>query len=306
KPTPYTTPDTFEVTSLDAATAAILGGAIQTQAVTLTDLIKRVGNPSQHHLDYAAQLKAAIPAIVIDATRDPRRAPAVIYGLLLDRQRAARAKQIGILKQLQDTAVKQELPRLARALKKLPTVCRLPLLDLTLPALRQLTLDQYQTFQQTVQGLVEADQRTDLFEYVLQRVLRHHLATHFTEVKKGTIHYYAIKPLASRIEVLISALAHVGHKDRAQAAQACDMARQLLRLDISLLAREDTKLKRIDRALDNLALASPSIKKRVLEACVVCIATDGKAQLKEAELLRVIADGLDCPVPPFLPGQEIA
>ena len=59
------------------------------------------------------------------------------------------------------------------------------------------------------------------------------------------------------------------------------------------------------QALDKLALASPSIKKRTLEACVVCMATDGMAKLKEAELLRAIADGLDCPVPPFLPGQAV-
>ena len=60
----------------------------------------------------------------------------------------------------------------------------------------------------------------------------------------------------------------------------------------------------IDNALNKLAQASPPIKKRVLEACVICLAIDGVANLKEAELLRAIADGLDCPVPPFLPGSN--
>lgn len=293
------------VSGPDAVTTTMVGTAALARSVNVENLINQIGNPSRNHLDCAAELKASIPPEVIEAAHDPQRAPTVIYGLLLDRQRQARAVQIRHLKQLKDPVVTRELPRLARALKELPTACRLPLLDLTLPALRQLSAEQYRIFQTTVRHLVKADQRTGLFEYVLQRVLRHHLKPHFTKVRPGAIQYYGIKPLVSDIEVLISALAHLGHYQTDEATRAWEMARQLLCLDINLLSRKDTKLKSIDRALDKLALASPLLKKRVLEACVVCIATDGKAKLKEAELLRAIADGLDCPVPPFLPGQEI-
>jgi tellurite resistance protein len=38
----------------------------------------------------------------------------------------------------------------------------------------------------------------------------------------------------------------------------------------------------------------------VIEACVYVVGTDGLIQEREAELLRAIADTLDCPIPPFV------
>jgi tellurite resistance protein len=56
----------------------------------------------------------------------------------------------------------------------------------------------------------------------------------------------------------------------------------------------------VDTALERLNQAVPQIKKNVLNACVQVIAADGEIQEMEAELLRAIADALDCPMPPFL------
>ncbi|HEY8965319.1 MAG TPA: TerB family tellurite resistance protein, partial [Candidatus Methylacidiphilales bacterium] len=59
-------------------------------------------------------------------------------------------------------------------------------------------------------------------------------------------------------------------------------------------------LARIDAALDRLDQASPPLKRRILDACAAVVAADGQVLEWEAELLRAIADALDCPVPPFL------
>ena len=56
----------------------------------------------------------------------------------------------------------------------------------------------------------------------------------------------------------------------------------------------------INAALDRLAQAVPQIKKNLLEACVRVVEADGVIQESEAELLRGIAETLDCPIPPFL------
>jgi tellurite resistance protein len=47
-------------------------------------------------------------------------------------------------------------------------------------------------------------------------------------------------------------------------------------------------------------LAAPKLKKNVIEACVQVVSADGLIQEREAELLRAIADTLDCPIPPFV------
>ncbi|MBW3598424.1 MAG: hypothetical protein KY475_14270, partial [Planctomycetes bacterium] len=58
-------------------------------------------------------------------------------------------------------------------------------------------------------------------------------------------------------------------------------------------------LRAVDEALNKLASASPQIKKRVLAAATACVAADGQVTVNEGELLRAIADSLDCPIPPL-------
>ena len=60
----------------------------------------------------------------------------------------------------------------------------------------------------------------------------------------------------------------------------------------------------MDVALARLSQGVPQIKKNVLNACTQIVAVDGVIREGEAELLRAIADTLDCPVPPFVQPPE--
>ena len=40
----------------------------------------------------------------------------------------------------------------------------------------------------------------------------------------------------------------------------------------------------------------------MLNACAYTVAADDKVCSREAELLRAVADALDCPIPPFIEG----
>ena len=53
-----------------------------------------------------------------------------------------------------------------------------------------------------------------------------------------------------------------------------------------------------DRALAELAQASPNVKRAVIAAVAACITADGQVTVEEGELLRAIAAVLACPVPP--------
>jgi uncharacterized tellurite resistance protein B-like protein len=56
----------------------------------------------------------------------------------------------------------------------------------------------------------------------------------------------------------------------------------------------------VGKSLDRLALAAPQIKKNLLDACAHVVGADGLIHENEAELLRGIAETLDCPMPPFV------
>jgi hypothetical protein len=118
------------------------------------------------------------------------------------------------------------------------------------------------------------------------------------------VQYYSLKPLAPDCAVLLSALANVGSNDPAQVQKAFDNGAPYLRAPddsaLQLFPREQCSVTEIGPALDRLAQAAPQIKKNLLEACIHIVGADGVILEGEAELLRAIADTLDCPMPPMM------
>jgi hypothetical protein len=110
-------------------------------------------------------------------------------------------------------------------------------------------------------------------------------------------------PLVPTISGLLSTLAHAGGNENRAVDAFRSATVELFGREgerIELLPREQCGLKVVDAALDQLAAASPAIKRRLIEACALCISADERVSVEEAELLRVIADALDCPMPPLV------
>jgi Zn-dependent protease with chaperone function/uncharacterized tellurite resistance protein B-like protein len=266
--------------------------------------MSNLGTPNTAHLRYAVELRNSFSPALKNAAREAMGASAAVYGLLLSTESAMRAKQLDLLAQNTSDAVRQETERLLPEILPVATNAKLPLVDLALPGLRQLSPTQYQQFSRAVQALIEADGEIDLFEYVLQKIVLRHLDTQFNGARKTVVQYYSLKPLASDCGILLSALAHVGSNDATQGEAAFQQGAQGLsehaQTPIVYVTSQQCDLPQVDSALNRLNQAVPQIKKAVLNACVQVVAADGVIQEMEAELLRAIADALDCPMPPFL------
>ncbi|MBM4142629.1 MAG: M48 family metallopeptidase [Lentisphaerae bacterium] len=265
------------------------------------EIVARVGAPGPRHLAYARQVLERIPAAAADAAREPFGARAIVYGLLLSRDGAVRASQWARLEGGADAAVLAEMRRLAPVMAGIEDALRLPLLDLAVPALRDLSPAQYQAFMSNVDHLVRADEEVDLFEYALRLVLRRQLEPAFGGARRHVIQYYDVTPLLRPAADLLTALAAWGADDvtgarRAFAAGASRLgARQAPEIgDIA-----GAGLGSVDAALGRLAEAGPAVKRRVVAACAASVGADGKVTVEEAELLRAVSDALDCPLPPF-------
>jgi hypothetical protein len=275
-------------------------------AMRSKEILDRVGAPGREHLRYAARLKAAIPEAVTRAAHEPFGARAVVYALLLNREKNFRRLQLARLEHHADKAVYKETLKLASEVEALPDETRLPLVDMTIPALSRLSPAQYGAFRKNVRHLVEADERIDIFEFMLQCILLRHLEPRFAKkLKPPVVQYYAMKPLADSCARLLSSLAYAGHDEAGQAARAFELGAARVNVSAQILPSGEAGLDAVGEALDMLAKAAPQIKRRVLDACIVTTAADGLATIHEAELLRAVADGLGCPVPPFLPGQDM-
>ena len=215
-----------------------------------------------------------------------------------------RRKQLDELTSATSAEVCQETVRILPEVQTVATHTKLPLVDLAIPGLRHLSPTQFEQFRAAVQKLVEGDGEIDLFEYVLQKVVLRHLEPYFLQARKPVIQYYSLKPLAGDCAVLLSALAYLGQDEPGKIDYAFQQGAQMLcyaaQIEHRLLPESECELAQVDDALNRLCQAVPQIKKNVLNACAQTVAADGVIQEMEAELLRAIADTLDCPMPPFI------
>jgi Zn-dependent protease with chaperone function len=276
----------------------LMGGA---RTVATSSALVNVGAAMPAHVIYAGALMAALPAPFMAAAREPFSATAIAYALLLSPDAQIRAAQFQTLGSMGEQPALREALKFRAEIERLDQKLKLPLIELSLPALRQLSPAQYDEFKKNVKILIETDGEIDLFEYAFQKMLFRHLDPHFTRARKPVVQYYALRGLAGECSVLVSALSHVGHDDPAQIEKAFHSGATALELpDVHLIPMDQCTLEQLDSALDRLAQTTPQCKKLLLQACAQTVSADGIIQISEAELLRAIADTLDCPMPPFI------
>lgn len=267
-------------------------------------LVHQVGRAGPEHLEYAAGLIAAIPTALREAAREPYGARALIYGLLLDRQSRVREAQLAHLEREGDFGVDALTRQLHPALAGLDVAVRLPLVDLTLPTLRELSRPQYARFMQNLDALIRMDAKVNLFEWALRQILRHHLEPHFTERAPKSPRYGRYAAVSGPIRVLFSMLVYACVRDEADRESAFDAAMQTLGLaQVTLLPPREMRPDGLDQAVDALARLKPLMKPALLKAALACITRDQEYSPDEIELMRAISDTLDCPMPVYLGGS---
>jgi Zn-dependent protease with chaperone function len=283
---------------------AILAGGAEPPVIKPHIVLPNLGNPTPLHLKYAEQLRDSLPDNIRAAARDPLAATALIYAMLLSGDDTQRAQQLTGLEQRAGAALREKTAALFPDVSQAATHAHLPMINLALGALGQLTAAQYEAFSKTADWLINSDGEVDLFEFVLQKIVFRHLDSQFIKAQKPSMQYYSVKPLAPDCSVILSALADVSTNDANAVRKAFDAGAPYLRApddsDLQLLPREQCGVNQIDASLNRLVLAAPIIKKNLLDACAHVIGADGVILETEAELLRAVADTLDCPMPPFV------
>ena len=225
--------------------------------------------------------------------------------LLLSRDdEATRAKQWQLLEGQIEPPLYKETQQLAPAALSLSAAARLPVVDLTIPAIKRSSPQQYAQFRHVVEALVQADGHVDLFEYCLGMVLFSYLDVHFGLQKPPAVRYRTTAAVAQPLTVALSVLAHAGQDRPEDIERAFQAGAQGRLAQAALVARQQCTLRAFDAALAQLAQSSPNVKRDVIAAVTACIAADGRVTLEESELLRATAAVLGCPVPPGMTAAQ--
>jgi Zn-dependent protease with chaperone function len=269
--------------------------------ITPVAAIAAIGSLEPEQVGQAQGILAAIPAGLRQAAVNPTTATALIAGLLLDNDAGVRDRQHALLAEVAGTEVRRLVEELAPALQQLRSQYKLPLVQLALPALRQLPPSTLARFTGLYDRLVNADGFVSTFEFALKSLLRRSLAQGRSPAGPGA-HVWSFEAVARDIAVVLSTLARTASTDETAATRAMAAGAAQLRLlegRLALLPAVECDLPRFDTALDRLALCSAPSKQRLLVAGANVVSADGIIQTTEYELLRVVAAALDCPMPPL-------
>jgi Zn-dependent protease with chaperone function len=228
------------------------------------------GNVIPKTIDFAARLLAELPPPLREALRQPEGAQAAMFAL---------AGQANWLTPHVQSVARSHMLTLA---------------NLAVPAIRAQKQPERDRFLADLAALVVSDRRVTLRELVLFTLLRQRL-------REG-----AGQPISTQFQKLeeVAADAHVVVSLVALAAgagvqAAFEKGAAVVKLGWrSPLAAEQITSARIGGALERLRHLAPFAKPGLLKACVEAAGADGVFRIAEAELIRMVAATLDCPLPP--------
>lgn len=280
--------------------AALYSGIASGQPIPVAPETVRnsVGNYDERHLGYAHELLAAVPKNILEDVHDPLRARAVIYAMLATSLPRPSQQLVQYLQGEEQATISlvldYDFSRVERA-------ARLPLVELAVPAIREIDGHHVEQFLQNCRALIDADARVTVFEFAVLSLLEHALG-----VNGKVAHGGNLKQINDDCALLFSVLAHAGHSDTNLAESAFTSAWQQSALDGTgqMVPRSGISLPRFSEALSRLNGLKYRFKARLIEGCTAAVSADGKVTVTEAELLRAIGARLDSPIPPLLPDKS--
>ena len=267
------------------------------------DAIQHIGSPRPEQINFARSLHAALPEIWRHAVHQAPMAQAMVFALLLSQDEIRRGTELVALAELTDPPTADLALRFHAESSELSSAQKIALIDIMMPTLRGLSTDEWRRFRAAIDALMRSDHRIDLFEYTLSRMIQRHLSRFFEEKGPTAVRHRSLKRLQPDARVLLSTLARTGSRTEEEATLAFRHGVHALPLRgeaARLLPSSHCTLRAVDGALARYDAATPALKRGLMLACAATVMADDRVTDSEAELLRAIGDGLDCPVPPFV------
>jgi len=246
----------------------------------------------------ARELISALPAALKTAARDPYHARALIYAMLLSRERTQREQQCRLIAEQAEPGVDKKLLSLYTIITAVGRDDYLPLVALALPALQSCSPQQINRFQQVMKTLIRADNHVSLFEWCLATVINNGITARNTRVVTQPLPRQGLTRLKIQTRVILSLLARAGEEEENERQQRFNAALQFLELEpLAMYTATDLSFEITDNALKQLDRLRPLEKQRFLEACLRLAGAGQSPQTEELEVIRAVAAALHCAIP---------
>jgi Zn-dependent protease with chaperone function/uncharacterized tellurite resistance protein B-like protein len=269
-------------------------------------ILDDIGSPNWERMLTAAAFAAAIPEIMGRAVHSSQWAPEVLFYTLLDANEEVRQKQLLLVAERMGSESEGRVRALLDEAGFVLPEQRLPLLELAFPTLKQRPPEFITQLLETVDELVKADGRIDVFEYLLARSLSMHLRESQSPHRVRMAGNATLGDRKNDAKAVLSVLGRHGNLEHAQADAAFQSGMKALfeteRFDLS---ESEDWVAELDRSLPELDRLNPSEKEKLVRAMSAVVMHDGKMAPEELELLRVVCDLIHVPLPLLTESRRI-
>ncbi len=244
--------------------------------------------PTNLEIQEAVGFQGTLPMELRASAADSIGAMAIVLGLILRQNPELRAQQLQTARGLAGGEVIAEALRLAPWLQALPAGSRLPLLDLSMPALRQLSKAQLALFRLAIQK-VGFDANDGLIVLLVQASMRRYLDD------VGRSGPPPLVGVSVSYALVLSAVVRTSRETAQAQQEAFGLGvAELARPDLAttILPESEVDLQKVDEALAVIAAQSVFERRRFVRACGVAMLHDDVAEAAEIEILRAVADTL--------------
>jgi len=258
-------------------------------------------------IDQLNEVSKGVLSELVKKAQDPMEAMALVIAVLICEESTDSQDDIAWKALIQSSSHSVLEPMINQQLKALLAIDlenRLPLVELTMPALKTLSEEQYQTFKGLLQNVMDLDNQQSIFEQSAFLLITRYLDVHFGLVKVNRVRYKKAKHIVMELQLVFSILVHYGHNNSSKPMNKLTMnlafskAMNILGLaNIEALEISEQQQNLFERATEKLAYCSDELKQKIVQALVACVEHDGQVEPVEKELVLAIAATMNAPIP---------
>ena len=269
-------------------------------------LAMSVGRPGPEHIEFAQKLRRSIPVNIATAAHEPAHAYLMTLALIIDPSKDAANRQIDLLRLKLGDERAQLIRSYHKTIHEMGEEYRLPLLEISFPALKRMPAQQLEFLLDLARELIELDGEIDFYEFCIYRILSHNLsqamAPSARHRRRRSTSRAAVRTAAIQVLSLLADRGHESPDEKTQAFKAGLSVFGDWSASTDFAPHSSDAIAVFERSLDVLQRMNSAATQSFLEAVNITVSHDGKVSLHEAEMIRAICASLDCPLPPILSG----
>ena len=252
-----------------------------------------LGAASSINADYGTKMRNSLDQAL--AFYNLAQAKGAVLGMLVAQDEQLREEEIRWLLPVLSAEEMEAVALWQAQSLSMASVQKIAVMDLAIPLLRRMDLQEYDRFREHARHLISCDGEVTLFELMMVRAMERHLAGTFERRDLSPIRYHRMEQLENELARLLSCFACFSQSSETWQTGAVAY-RQLTGRE---LPQVENDLTHLDGVLTTMDQASPPLKKQILQWCGESISQDGIIDDREIELLRAAADAIGTLLPPL-------